>query len=195
MIYTCRWDESRFDDSRACRPAWTPLAGHPRGDSVASRLWANAATALCRAAAIESRIMKSPIPLLIRALGHLTAAEKSNYATTLRGTAISGLKTGHFAGLGADSRAGKSNCADAASRATTGFFAENRLGKVELSSRPPAAAVRRTYQTVTCGASRLIQAIKTPSRLAGRPRRQHSMGIVGTETAPAFRHRAKGARE
>jgi seryl-tRNA synthetase len=139
--------------------------------------------------------MKSPNPFLFKALGDLATSEKSNYATTQRGTAISGLKRGHFAGLGADFRTEKSNCADAAGRATTGFLAANRLGKVELFSWPPAAAVRRTDETVTCGALRLVQTIKTPSRLAGRPRRQHSTGIVGTETAPAFRHRAKGALE
>ena len=150
--------------------------------------------ALCRAATIESRIMKSPNPFLFKALGDLATSEKSNYATTQRGTAISGLKRGHFAGLGADFRTEKSNCADAAGRATTGFLGWSRLRKVELSTQTAATPIGGTDETVTYRTLRPVQAIKTPSRLADRPRRQHSMGIVGTEMAPAFRRRTTGAR-
>lgn len=195
MIHTYRWDESRFDDCAGVPSSMDAAGGPPSWRACAGRRLANAAMPLRPAATINSRIMKSPNSLLLKALGDPTATGKSNYVTNPRGTAISGLKSGYFTGLGADFRVEKSNCADAAGRATAGFLASSRAGKVELSSRPPAATARRTHGAVGCRALGPTQAIKTPSRLADRPLGQHSMGTAGTETAPAFRHRATGVQE
>lgn len=87
---------------------------------------------------IKSRIVKSQKPFWLKALGDSTAAGKSNYGTDLPGTAIQRLKAGFFSGLGAKFRAEKSNCENAAGRATTEFLASVSLRKVELSSHPTA---------------------------------------------------------
>jgi hypothetical protein len=140
--------------------------------------------ALCRAATIESRIMKSPNPFLFKALGDLATAEKSNYATTQRGTAISGLKRGHFAGLGADLRTEKSNCADAAGRATTGFLGWSRLKKVELSNRLLATAARRTDETVRDEALRPSPSDQNTLPISRSSPRARLVGIAGDRNGP-----------